>query len=158
MRFKTVAHEAKMIADKRLKKDASTYWSWMNQQLSYYDRMISEYGTHWGEEYSPPEYGYYSGDKITHALLRRHKGQTDRFGWLVAICNQISMEMINSNSAATLVGGALFDYLEAGMLLADVHTSNVGLVDRFTYSYVITDPGHAVTLKESLASIEIPVV
>ncbi len=155
MRFKHLAHEAKAIADKKLKASPSTYWQWIKSQTDKHDRMIEEYNEHWGEEYSFPDDYYRSGDTILNALMRRHKGQTDRFGWLVAACASVAQEMANANGAAYLVGMALGEYLEEGILLADVHGSNVGLVDRFQYAYVITDPGHAVVLKESLSVLEI---
>ncbi len=156
MRFKHLAHEAKFIADKRAKKDPGTYWAWMGDQLSLADNMIAEYGEHWGEEKSVAQGWGMREDKVLNALMLRHKGKPDRFAWLVGCCDQVSLEMVNSNNAATEVGGALRTYLEEGILLADVHASNVGLVDRFNYSYVITDPGHAVILKQALSATEIP--
>ncbi len=158
MRFKNLAHEAKMIADKKIKASPSNYWDWMKSQTDKHDRMIEEYNDHWGEEYGDPNNYGYSTDTVLAALMRRHKGQTDRFGWLIAACSSVAQEMENANGAAYLVGGALGQYLEEGILLADVHGNNVGLVDRFSYAYVITDPGHAVVLKESLSRTEVPTI
>jgi hypothetical protein len=59
-------------------------------------------------------------------------------------------EWMYNTDDITYVGQALGFYLERGVLLADVHANNVGLVDRPGFNgpiAVITDPGHAVFLK-----------
>lgn len=59
-------------------------------------------------------------------------------------------EMMENTNGLHYVGGALRFYLERGVLLADVHAGNVGLVDRPGHNgpmAVITDPGHAIFLK-----------
>ncbi len=67
---------------------------------------------------------------------------------------ELSAEMMANEPDGYLVGTALKDLLEAGILLADVHTDNVGRVDREDHkgAIVITDPGHAVFLKRELAT------
>jgi hypothetical protein len=53
------------------------------------------------------------------------------------------------------VGEALNFYLENDLVLADVHTNNIGLVERQT-APVITDPGHAVPLSDRWKRVSIP--
>ena len=60
---------------------------------------------------------------------------------------QIAAEYMQNTYGATEVGGALAFYLDHGIVLADVHTFNVGQVRRGSDTItVITDPGHAVFL------------
>ncbi len=76
----------------------------------------------------------------------------------LSTCQTIAMELQN-NQPGTYVGGALREYMDAGILLADIHTGNVGKVFRGNSSYyVISDPGHAVVLKKSLSAPEIEVI
>jgi hypothetical protein len=57
------------------------------------------------------------------------------------------------------VGTTLGYYLDAGLLLADVHANNLGLVkDRAGSALVITDPGHAVPLLPQWAQVEVPIL
>jgi hypothetical protein len=63
-------------------------------------------------------------------------------------CEIISQNM-GSTDKMSYVGKALEFYLDRGILLADVHHDNVGLVEREDFYepiWVITDPGHAVLL------------
>ncbi len=159
MRFKYCSHEAKIIADNIVKKgDAESYWSWIQSstQEATLERMSEEYNElAFGEKSRPQD------DSFVNILINRYKGDPKRrFSWLVECCHQISMEMINENQYSYLVGGALGDYLEAGLLLADVHGNNVGVVDRPDHSnaVVITDPGHLCVLKRSLSSPEVKVL
>jgi hypothetical protein len=159
-RYKDIAHEARMISEKALKKfngGTTEYWSWMQSQLNLSDRMADEFAEHYGEE-APSDDNRYNG--VTAAILRRHKGDRNRFAWLIESCAKISEEMENANGLVYLVGGALSEYQEQGLLLADVHLNNVGFVEgRQDYSgriLVITDPGHAVNLNPALSHVEIP--
>jgi len=67
------------------------------------------------------------------------------------VCEVVS-EFMENEPFAYYVGGAFRFYLEHGLLLADVHGQNVGIVDRSEdpdfdpKAYVITDPGHAIDL------------
>ena len=59
-------------------------------------------------------------------------------------------ELMENSDGFQYVGGALRFYFEHGVLLADVHDGNVGLVHRKGYFrplLVITDPGHAVFIR-----------
>lgn len=57
------------------------------------------------------------------------------------------------------IGTAFKFYLENDLLLADVHTGNIGLVEgRVGKSPVITDPGHAVPLSRRWESVKVPLL
>lgn len=74
---------------------------------------------------------------------------------LVAL-DQIAVEMENEY-LADQIGGAFKFYLDEGLLLADVHAGNVGLVKgRVGKTPVITDPGHAVPLDRKWANVQVP--
>jgi hypothetical protein len=61
---------------------------------------------------------------------------------------QYTAEMMGSTDMMQYVGEAFEFYMDRGFLLADVHTGNVGRVEREDWSpiWVITDPGHVVVL------------
>jgi hypothetical protein len=92
-------------------------------------------------------------------------GENDVLAWLLATCGQIIVQMQQRN-VSYHIGDALQTYLEAGLLLADVHTNNVGIVNRRTPAnvdrwywvgryWVITDPGRAVVLKPELLAVKV---
>ncbi len=58
-------------------------------------------------------------------------------------------QMLGSTDLFNYVGEALEFYLDRGLLLADVHSGNIGRVQRPDYGdlVVITDPGHLVDLR-----------
>ena len=57
------------------------------------------------------------------------------------------------------IGSAFSFYLQNDLLLADVHTGNIGLVEgRVGKSPVITDPGHAVPLSRRWETVQVPVL
>ena len=68
---------------------------------------------------------------------------------------------MSSTQISYLVGLTLWELLESGVLLADVHTQNIGKVIRTDYGdepiVVITDPGHMVILDPDLVIPDIPV-
>jgi hypothetical protein len=68
---------------------------------------------------------------------------------------RLALEMENEY-LADQIGGALKFYLDEGLLLADVHTGNIGLVEgRVGSSPVITDPGHAVPLDRKWSNVQV---
>jgi hypothetical protein len=69
----------------------------------------------------------------------------------LAICNQHA-EMMRNEFLGDGVGGVLQDYLEAGMLMADVHMGNIG-TRRDDVTPIIVDPGHAVLFKREFETI-----
>ena len=73
----------------------------------------------------------------------------------LAVLDRLTVEMENEY-LADQIGGALKFYLDEGLLLADVHQGNVGLVEgRVGSSPVITDPGHAVPLDRKWANVQV---
>lgn len=71
-----------------------------------------------------------------------------RSAWALQQCEWLAQSM-GSTPEAYLIGEALEDLLATGILLADVHTNNVGTVEREDYYkpiWVITDPGHALVI------------
>lgn len=69
-------------------------------------------------------------------------------------------ELVNAD-VGYMIGGALDYYLDHGMLLADVHSNNLGLVlleDHTKPNWVITDPGHMVPLDTRWLDLEVPVL
>lgn len=77
-------------------------------------------------------------------LSKRFKGAL-RLAVALRLCD-IMAEIMENTDGSDMVGSALRYYLQEGILLADVHTGNVGTVER-TSGWVITDPGHAVGLE-----------
>ncbi len=158
MVFKNCAHEAKIIAQKIQKNAGDRYWDWVAKRTDedVLEKMSDQYSEMDKEGYDP------YGTKLSNQLTQKYKGSPDlRFSWLLECCHQVSMEMVNANMYATLVGGALGEYLDAGLLLADVHTMNVGEVEREGYTgtiFVITDPGHSVPLRQSVAQTTVEVL
>jgi hypothetical protein len=73
---------------------------------------------------------------------------TMRTAVALSVC-QMTAEYMENTYGGVELGRALGYYLDKGILLADVHTFNVGQVRRGEHSYtVITDPGHAVFLTD----------
>jgi len=79
-----------------------------------------------------------------------------RVALALRLCDVVA-ELMQSTDGSDLIGSALRYYLGEGILLADVHGSNVGKVER-TSGWVITDPGHAVGLEERWRSVSVPVL
>jgi hypothetical protein len=69
---------------------------------------------------------------------------------------QLAINMGNEDELAGLIGDALNFYLSEGLLLADVHPGNTGLVEgRAGNSLVITDPGQALPLDRKWTSVKV---
>lgn len=74
----------------------------------------------------------------------------------VGLCDYLARDM-SQGFLGNTVGDALHFFIERGYVLADVHFNNVGIVDRSDgAAIVITDPGHAVPLKEALVKFPVP--
>lgn len=72
-------------------------------------------------------------------------------------------EIMEHTYGSDLIGSALGEYIKAGLLLADVHGNNVGMVSRIDdydgramEQRVITDPGHMVPLRTEFLSVKVP--
>ena len=86
--------------------------------------------------------------------LRQRGPLPHRIGVVLQYLESIGQQMENTPYADAI--GALFtDYLERGVVLADVHGGNVGLMDG---TILVTDPGHAVILEPELEAIQVPVL
>jgi hypothetical protein len=80
-------------------------------------------------------------------LFPQHLKGDSRLAVALHAC-EVSAEFMENEPVLDQVGKALAYYLENGILLADVHQNNIGVVRRDGYTYnVITDPGHAVDLR-----------
>ena len=87
-------------------------------------------------------------------VLDRFKGAQKVAAGLLRL-ERIAIEMENEY-LADQIGSALKFYLDEGIVLADVHQGNVGLVEgRMTTTMVITDPGHAVPLDRKWANVQV---
>lgn len=72
-----------------------------------------------------------------------------RMAYALRAC-EIIAEMMANEDKGYLVGRAFQFYMERGIVLADVHSQNIGYVTRPEFGgemLVITDPGHAVILE-----------
>ena len=103
-------------------------------------------------------------DLPKHRVLMIPLGQEN--GFLAAAMGRLLKAIarqMGTLPTGQLVGQALAHYLDQGLLLADVHTNNVGLTERTVrgqraFEWVITDPGHVVRLREGLPRPRIPLL
>jgi len=82
----------------------------------------------------------------------------DRIAAALWAC-EYTIEMLANEPESYTVGRALEVYLDAGMLLADVHMDNIGRVDREGFSepiWAITDPGHMVPVQARWIDVPVP--
>jgi hypothetical protein len=108
----------------------------------------------WAWDYVGPD--DYEGSRDPYAYGKRSRLDGLHGEYKVAASLRacaIIAELMEHTYLSDLVGGALGFYLERGLLLADLHSANVGRVVRSEYGgrpdetvWVITDPGHAVEL------------
>lgn len=99
--------------------------------------------------------------EIANEIIDGKKPRYDSiFSKLLARCYRLAIQIEDSGESGRHVGEALLTYFEHGILLCDLHGNNVGLVDRSKCReiFVITDPGHSLTLTRSLIDVEIPVL
>lgn len=92
-----------------------------------------------------------SGEAMDAALrFSRWTRGPQRVAMCIALC-RLQAEMMHSDPYGAEVGAALEGMLDDGILLADVHTNNLGRVFREGFGSdgmpVITDPGHAYYLR-----------
>ncbi len=81
---------------------------------------------------------------------------TARVTAALALCRSIAAQMRDARFSGAL-GAALAFYLEHGLLLADVHYGNVGVVRRDGQdAFVITDPGQVVALDGRYKGVRVP--
>jgi hypothetical protein len=82
-------------------------------------------------------------DNAHHDADPRHYKGIPRVGIALRQCYGLAMEMANTY-LVDQIGSALGEYLDAGVLLADVHLANIG--KNADGQLIITDPGHAVAI------------
>lgn len=143
--YNWAARRVRTIASRHWNNDREKYFDWMDDQLAARER----YGDLWSEHYEKGIPG------VPEFLKRRYSVMWDLMSaeqWATELTNEVS---------GYLMGQALYDYLERGILLADVHTGNLGVATSLTReepdvrSVIITDPGHAVPLDRKWAKVEI---
>jgi hypothetical protein len=117
------------------------------------------------KRYEDAAWDYVSGidlDRVQGSVAARVLGGgtglkgAHRIAVALRACDTIA-ELMQNTDGCDLIGSALRYYLGEGILLADVHGSNVGKVER-TSGWVITDPGHAVGLEERWRGVSVPVL
>jgi hypothetical protein len=134
------------------------FWDWVDGQMQSIEReQVWELGDSiWEKMQLLSRQDYPPRNAL--GLLARH---SNKFAILVHIASRIAEAMANEN-VAYQVGRAFGEYLEAGILMADVHLGNLGFVaerpddNDFAPSMpVITDPGHVLILKRELSQATI---
>lgn len=85
---------------------------------------------------------------------------TSVFAQMLAKCYRMTIAIEESGEPGRHVGNTLRTFFEHGLLLCDIHGDNIGTVDRGKCSpiWVITDPGHALTLDRHVADVKIPLI
>lgn len=121
----------------KIRAEAAQYENWAWENVGY--DAVEGRRTEWGKRAYNAFFLRFRGARRVAAALRG--------------C-AIVAELMEHEYLSDLVGGALRFYLEQGILLADVHSANVGTVVRDDYPdpvWVITDPGHAVSVQEEFS-------
>jgi len=86
------------------------------------------------------------GERRKYTRIENLRG-VQRTAASLRACDMLA-EMMYHEHMVSQVGYALSFYLEKGILLADVHSDNVGVVEREDWTiWVITDPGHALDIR-----------
>lgn len=100
------------------------------------------------------------GDKLIRIRRWAPPSGAARLRYFADACEELAQAFYNQ-PVAYLVGGALEYYISAGLLLADVHYGNIGLVELPDFKDpqpVITDPGHMVPLSPRWTEVQVPVL
>jgi hypothetical protein len=99
-------------------------------------------------------------NKASQAVTSYLKGP-QRVAAALRFLEVIAESMHHNNPITTDIGAAFEFYMEHGIIMADVHTNNIGKVtigerDDQYETPAITDPGHAVFLTNQYDSVSIP--
>lgn len=139
--FQTAARDVRELLKRatspsKTLNDAKRYESWASEYASD-EEVTTKFGS------------YYPADSDrTGRFLRRYKG-AQRLAAALMVC-EFEAQMMGNEPYAYHVGQALEQFLERGVLLADVHMGNIGRVRREGDDggdfVVITDPGHMIDL------------
>jgi hypothetical protein len=101
--------------------------------------------------------GAMSMDRDPFVLAGNFRRRAEKAAVALAACVRYASEIANIERGSS-VGAALCELIEQGIVLADVHLNNVGLVRRNDTDWTITDPGHAVFLDPKYEDVEIEVL
>jgi hypothetical protein len=140
VQFKSNAH-AILVILKRAKDPSAMIAQAKNLKQWAWDNFSSE-DVEWK---SPQYYGWSVAPEYGSPQITRHKG-----AYAVAArfrACEIAAEMMANEPGGTQIGEAFEFYLEHNIILADVHTQNIGYIKHPDYDgmvLAITDPGHAV--------------
>lgn len=141
------------------KENSPDRWQWLDKQVSSMDEVYQQ-----EEDLFDVLSHLHNYAIIVHSINARFKRNPLRFAALLVALERIAQGMSNEN-VAYQVGRTLGEYLNAGLVLADVHTGNLGFVgsrdddpDFADTMPVITDPGHVMILKEELSRVPVEVL
>ncbi len=113
------------------KMGSNDYWKWLDSELEVVKRLMN------GESVS-------SEDQFANLLYGSYR---------------MAGAVANSGEHGKYVGEALQHLMMDGLMLCDVHTNNVGTVERDgCLRMVISDPGHTLILSRDLQKIDIPII
>ncbi len=99
--------------------------------------------------------------EIANAIIdKKISTHSSLFAKALAKCYRLAIDIEESGEDGRYVGNALRTYFEHGILLCDIHGDNLGTVDRAKckQQWVVTDPGHALTLSRSMIDVDIPML
>jgi hypothetical protein len=137
MAYKLIAHEIKIKLDRLYKKEPVRYYRAIKTAMSNYD-IYMERAWDFVQSFRSP---YYTD---VMELLRNYRGQQAITAGM-AFLMSFQEEMTNHQSTYAI--GQFFGELhENGMIPADVHMGNIGLVAGESSTPVVTDPGHILTM------------
>ncbi len=129
------ADDAFFLAHKELNHyidDPDRYWDWLEERVAIAHDMID-------------------GRKIAHE---------SKMSDLLFKAYIAAEDLENTSADGKFVGEALREYLDHGMLVADIHGNNVGIVERGSCRplWCVTDPGHFCCLDRKLATVKIEMI
>jgi hypothetical protein len=81
------------------------------------------------------------------AEIRKHKNSADRLAYCIAYAESIAFRLA-MDGFGNEIGSLLYDMIRHGVLMADVHSDNIGYNRQKDGSLVITDPGNVAFLKK----------
>jgi hypothetical protein len=110
---------------------STEYWKWLNAELAVVKQLTSG----------------------------KHAKTESQFANLLYAAWQMAGSIETSGEHGKYVGQALRSLMSQGLMLCDVHTNNVGVVERDgCRRFVISDVGHELVLSRDLQKIDIPII
>ncbi len=130
MAFYEMAEKVFMAANKKMNSmTEGDYWNWLHAEVDVSNAILD--------------------DKAPRSTTAFAKNLTEC--WYLA-------GDIERLDVSREVGATIKEYMEQGVLIADLHTSNVGIVDRGKCTgrlQVIVDPGHCLILRREFSKVDI---